>query len=232
MIPKTLDKEWIELLGDEFTKPYFAQIIAHYKAALESKQIIFPQAKHTFYALNLTPPSRVRIVIIGQDPYHGSVMVQGQEIPQAMGLSFSVPNGVPPPPSLRNIYQELHKTLGIKIPNTGDLSVWAKRGALMLNAILSVEKGKAGSHKHFGWEHFTNAIITKLCAARQGIVFMLWGNYARSKAHLIDERMHKIIQAPHPSPLAKGFIGSGVFVQAQKAFLSMGQEPFDWNLES
>lgn len=229
MIPKTLHTEWIELLADEFEKPYFSEIIRHYTLA-KAHSVIFPPSDKTFHALNLTPPSRVRVVILGQDPYHESKMLNGIEIPQAMGLSFSVPRGVAIPPSLRNIYKELESTLAIPPPNHGDLTQWAHRGALLLNAILSVEKHKAASHRHFGWENFSDAIISTLSTRYQGIVFMLWGNYARKKAALIDSSKHCIIQAPHPSPLARGFVGSGVFVQAQNALQAMGKEPFDWHL--
>lgn len=229
MIPKTLHKEWIELLTDEFDKPYFTYIIKQYTLA-KSQATIFPPSDKTFHALNLTPPSKVRVVILGQDPYHGSEMIDGIEVPQAMGLSFSVPKGVAIPPSLRNIYKELESSLGVLAPSHGDLSAWAHRGALLLNAILSVEKHKAASHRHFGWENFSDAIISKLSMQYQGIVFMLWGNYARKKAALIDSSKHYIIEAPHPSPLAQGFVGSGVFLQARSAFQAMGKESFDWNL--
>ncbi|ETD27591.1 uracil-DNA glycosylase [Helicobacter canis] len=229
MIPKTLHKEWVELLADEFDKPYFTYIIKQYALA-KSHATIFPPSDKTFHALNLTPPSRVRIVILGQDPYHGSKMIDGIEVPQAMGLSFSVPKGVAIPPSLRNIYKELESSLGVLAPSHGDLSAWAHRGALLLNAILSVEKHKAASHRHFGWENFSDAIISKLSKQYQGIVFMLWGNYARKKAVLIDSSKHCIIEAAHPSPLAQGFVGSGVFLQAQNALQAMGKEPFDWSL--
>lgn len=229
LAPKTLDTEWAALLGDEFSKPYFAQIIAHYCHAA-ANATIFPPSALTFHALNLTPPSKVRVVILGQDPYHGSIFHNGTEIPQAMGLSFSVPSGVPIPPSLRNIYKELESSLDFTPPNHGDLSAWAQRGALLLNAILSVEKGKAASHRHFGWEQFTDAIISALSREFSGIIFMLWGNYARKKSALIDPTRHVIITAPHPSPLAQGFLGSGVFLHAQRALRDMGAAPFDWSL--
>ena len=217
------------MLEGEFSKPYFTQIIARYVQAAKTATI-FPPSELTFHALNLTPPSAVKIVILGQDPYHGSACYQGMKIPQAMGLSFSVPHGVPIPPSLRNIYKELESSLDFSPPHHGDLTAWAQRGALMLNAILSVEEGKAASHRSFGWEQFTDAIITTLSREFSGIIFMLWGNYARKKSALIDSTRHVIITAPHPSPLAQGFLGSGVFLQAQNALRAMGKTPFDWNL--
>lgn len=229
--PKTLSKAWINLLNDEFEKPYFLEIITHYKNALQAhKDSIFPPNNLIFHALNLTPPESVRIVILGQDPYHGSIMTQEGEIPQAMGLSFSVPKSVPIPPSLRNIYKELHQSLHITPPHHGDLSAWAQRGVLLLNAILTVQKGMAGSHKHFGWEVFTDSIIRALSTHFSGIIFMLWGNFAKKKATLIDTTKHHIITAPHPSPLARGFVGSGVFLQANKALESMRKAPMDWRL--
>ncbi len=231
MIPKTLSKEWVEFLGDEFEKPYFSDIIAHYKSALQNREIIFPPKQLTFNAFNLTPPQCVQVVILGQDPYHGSFVYNGVEIPQAMGLSFSVPKNVPIPPSLKNIYKEIESSLHIQMPNNGDLSQWARNGALLLNSIFSVKKGVASSHKSFGWERFSDAVISHLSDKREGIVFMLWGNYAKQKASLIDSSKHCIIQAPHPSPLAQGFVGSGVFLKAQEAFIKMGKKPFDWRLD-
>lgn len=229
--PKTLAPEWVALLQDEFEKPYFASIISHYRHALQERAgDIFPPTDLIFNALNLVPPSRVRVVLLGQDPYHGVSMVQGRAVPQAMGLSFSVPQGVPLPPSLRNIYKEIEQSLGIAMPTHGDLSEWASRGVLLLNAILSVQKGMAGSHKHFGWESFTDSIISALSARYGGIVFMLWGNFAKKKATLIDTTKHAVVTAPHPSPLARGFVGSGVFIQANRALQDMGQEAMDWSI--
>ena len=222
-------QEWQELLKEEFNKPYFLQIKAHYLEAKKQGKVIFPPAKLTFNALNLTPPKDVKVVILGQDPYHGSSFVNGIEIPQAMGLSFSVPHPLPPPPSLKNIYKELAQSLDFKIPNHGDLSIWAKRGVLLLNAIFSVEKGRAASHQHFGWEEFSDAIIACISRHCEGVVFMLWGNFAKKKAHLIDEKKHSIIAAPHPSPLARGFVGSGVFIKANEA-LRRYNKSLNWSL--
>lgn len=230
-IPKTLSCEWANLLRDEFDKPYFLDIINKYKNAIKKhKNMIFPPNELIFNAFNLTPPSSVRIVILGQDPYHGSIFINEREIPQAMGLSFSVPKEVPIPPSLRNIYKEINQSLNICIPQHGDLTQWAKRGVLLLNAILSVQKGMAGSHKNFGWETFTDSVIQSLSTKYNNIVFMLWGNFAKKKISLIDTTKHTIITAPHPSPLARGFVGSGVFLQANKALQNMGQPPMDWGI--
>lgn len=238
-LPKTLRQEWIDFLGDEFSKPYFATIITHYKNALKSNQEIFPPRHLIFNAFNLTPPNEVKIVILGQDPYHGVAFVEHKDTqgkksniqtPQAMGLSFSVPQGVPIPPSLKNIYKELQKSTDFTPPLHGDLSAWAQRGVLLLNAIFSVQKGIAGSHRHFGWEIFSDSVIHALSSKQKGIIFMLWGNYAKKKASLIDSSKHTILQSPHPSPLARGFVGSGIFVRANEALKQMGKEPFDWSL--
>ena len=182
----------------------------------------------TFEALNRLAPLDVRVVILGQDPYHGSEIINGEVIAQAMGLSFSVPKPLKAPPSLKNIYKELQNTISFIPPNHGDLSVWCDRGVLLLNSVLSVEAGKAGSHTHFGWENFTDSVISYISNNLNGVVFMLWGNYAKKKAELIDPYRHCIIQAPHPSPLARGFVGSGVFVKANEALVRFGHPPINW----
>ncbi|MDO7252335.1 uracil-DNA glycosylase [Helicobacter cappadocius] len=223
--------EWKELLKDEFQKPYFQQIKNHYLQAKNKGEIIYPPPKLTFNALNLTPPEKVKIVILGQDPYHGSFMHNGIEIPQAMGLSFSVPKPVPIPPSLKNIYKELNLSLGVPIPSHGDLTQWCERGVLLLNTIFSVKKGNAGSHAYFGWENFSDSIIKAISDHCDKIIFMLWGNYAKKKASFIDTNKHIIITAPHPSPLAQGFVGSGVFLKAQEALKKFGKEPTNWELK-
>lgn len=223
--------EWKELLKDELSKPYFEQIKSHYQAAQNRGEVIYPPTNLTFNALNLTPPQKIKIVILGQDPYHGSFMCDGVEIPQAMGLSFCVPRGVPIPPSLRNIYKELHLSLGIPIPKHGDITQWCQKGVLLLNAIFSVKKGNAGSHAYFGWEQFSDGIIRAICQNYEGIVFMLWGNYAKKKASLIDENKHTILTAPHPSPRTQGFVGSGVFKKAQEALAKSGKGLMDWEIK-
>ncbi len=223
-------QEWQELLFEEFDKPYFKDIKKHYLKAREEHKTIFPRGDLTFHALNLTPPQKLKIIILGQDPYHGSQIIDNKEIPQAMGLSFSVPYGFPPPPSLKNIYKELASTTSFTPPDHGNLTQWAQRGVLLLNAILSVEKNKPASHQHFGWEQFTDAIISCISRNFEGMIFLLWGNFARKKAVLIDPARHSILCAPHPSPLAKGFVGSGIFTQVDLALKQYGKEPMDWSL--
>lgn len=223
-----LRDEWKEALAQEFAKPYFAHIKECYVKAKARGEMIYPKGNLTFEALNRLPPQGVRVVILGQDPYHGSEVVDGQVIPQAMGLSFSVPKPLKAPPSLNNIYKELQNTTSFIPPNHGDLSVWCDRGVLLLNSVLSVEAGKAGSHAYFGWERFTDSVISYISNNLEGVVFMLWGNYAKKKAVLIDSSKHRIIQAPHPSPLARGFVGSGVFLKANEALQSFGYSPINW----
>lgn len=223
-------EEWKELLKEEFSKPYFLKIKEKYIQAKKQGQIVFPPAKLTFNALNLTPPEKLKILILGQDPYHGSIFINQQEIPQAMGLSFSVPRGVPIPPSLKNIYKELAQSIDFTPPNHGDLTKWAENGILLLNAIFSVQKGLPASHQNFGWEEFSDAIIKNISHHFEGIVFMLWGNFAKKKIPLIDSNKHTIITAPHPSPLARGFVGSGVFRDANLA-LQKYHKTMDWSLE-
>lgn len=220
--------EWKEALKEEFEKPYFAHIKACYLQAKKEGQIIYPKGSLTFEALNILPPKDVRVVILGQDPYHGSELVDGIIVPQAMGLSFSVPKPLKAPPSLKNIYKELQNTTSFIPPNHGDLSPWCQRGVLLLNSVLSVQAGKAGSHASFGWEQFTDSVISYISNNLSGVVFMLWGNYAKKKAVLIDSQKHCIIQAPHPSPLARGFVGSGVFLKANEALKKFGHPPIDW----
>ncbi|RDU60242.1 uracil-DNA glycosylase [Helicobacter marmotae] len=220
--------DWKLLLKDELLSPYFAEIKAHYMEALHKGEIIYPKPKDIFAAFNLTPLDSLKVVILGQDPYHGSMIINGEIIPQAMGLSFSVPNPLPPPPSLQNIYKELALSLGITPPSHGDLSAWAKQGVLLLNAILTVQANKPASHKHFGWEQFSDGVIRALSRHKEHLVFMLWGNYAKKKADLIDTRKHKLITAPHPSPLARGFVGSNVFVEANSYLKQHSQSPIDW----
>lgn len=223
-----LRDEWKEALKEEFSKPYFAHIKECYLQAKTRGEVIYPKGSLTFSALNALAPQDVRVVILGQDPYHGSEIINGEVIPQAMGLSFSVPKPLKAPPSLKNIYKELANTTSFIPPSHGDLSVWCERGVLLLNSVLSVEAGKAGSHTHFGWEKFTDSVISYISSNLNGVVFMLWGNYAKKKAELIDGQKHCIIQAPHPSPLARGFVGSGVFLKANEALKNFGHPPINW----
>jgi uracil-DNA glycosylase len=216
-----LHDSWKGALKDEFTKPYFKELTGFVKSEYGSKTV-FPPPKCIFNALDSTPFDEVKVVILGQDPYHG----QGQ----AHGLCFSVPDGVPIPPSLRNIFKEIREDLWLPIPESGNLQHWADQGVLLLNATLTVEAGKAGSHQNRGWETFTDAVITTLSKKRDGIVFMLWGAYARKKAPLIDGSRHLVLTAAHPSPLSahNGFFGSRHFSQANAWLVQRGEREIEW----
>lgn len=219
-----IESSWKHLLKDEFEKPYFLNIRQKYYEAIK-KNVILPPPKLLFNAFNLVPFSRVKVVILGQDPYHNIE----NNVPQAMGLSFSVPKGVKIPPSLRNIFKELEQDLGLPKSQNGDLSAWAKEGVLLLNAILSVEIKKPLAHKDFGWEIFTDKVIEILSQNRENLVFMLWGNFAKSKKKLIDSSKHCILEASHPSPLASGFIGCRHFSKCNEFLIKCKQTPIDWN---
>ena len=218
-----LEESWKEVLKDEFSKPYFWELKNNLLKAKNSGSIIYPPMSLIFNAFYLTPFYKVKVVLLGQDPYHGKN--------QAMGLSFSVPNGISLPPSLKNIYKELENDLNIPQSVSGDLSKWAKEGVLLLNSILSVEANKPQSHAKFGWQEFTNAVISKISEQRTGIIFLLWGNYAKSKEQLIDKNKHYILKASHPSPLAKGaFFGCKHFSKTNEILQSLGREPINWQL--
>lgn len=218
-----IEPNWKEVLKDEFLSPYFAEIKQHYLDAKAQGAILYPPAKLIFNAFNLTPFNQLKVVLLGQDPYH--------QPHQAMGLSFSVPSGVKIPPSLQNIYKELQMDLGIPPSPNGDLSSWAGEGVLLLNSILSVESGKPASHQHFGWQHFTDAVIRQINARCEGIVFLLWGNYAKAKKALIDPQKHFILEAAHPSPLARsGFLGCRHFSKTNAILQQLGKTPINWNL--
>lgn len=191
---------------------------------LRAGREIYPPPRLMFAALDETPFDAVKVVILGQDPYHGPG--------QAHGLCFSVPPGISPPPSLLNIFQEIRRDLGLPLPGHGCLLPWARQGVLLLNAVLSVERGKAGAHQGKGWESFTDEVIAILNREREGLVFMLWGSYAQAKGKLIDARRHLVLKAPHPSPLSahKGFIGCGHFSRANEWLRARGQTPIDWRL--
>jgi len=219
-----IESSWKELLKSEFEKPYFSEIKTQYLEALRSGAQIFPPPPLLFNAFNLTPYEKVKAVILGQDPYHGAG--------QAMGLCFSVPKGVKIPASLRNIHKELNRSLGITQPKHGDLSNWAKEGVLLLNAILSVQEGIAGSHKHFGWQQFSDAVIKKISDEKDGVVFLLWGNFAKEKKGLIDQDRHLILESTHPSPLAgSSFIGNNHFLEANRYLQKIGKGEIDWSLD-
>ena len=216
-----VNKNWNKVLQSEFEKPYFAELSAFVDSERAAGKIIYPAEENVFRALDLCPPEKVKVVILGQDPYH--------EPGQAMGLAFSVPDTVKTPPSLKNIFRELQDDLGILTSGSSDLSPWAKQGVLLVNAILTVRKGEAASHQNIGWQQFTDALISTLSQNYEGIVFMLWGNYAKSKAPLIDRSKHLVLEAAHPSPLARGaFFGSRPFSQANDYLRSIGRNPIDW----
>ena len=216
-----IDESWRQVLQPEFDKPYFELLTDFVRHAYRTTQC-FPPAGQIFRAFDLCPFDQVRVVIIGQDPYH--------DVNQAHGLCFSVQNGVPVPPSLVNIYKELNRDLGKPIPTSGDLTHWAEQGVLLLNATLTVEAHKAGSHQGKGWEEVTDAAIQALNNQRSNIVFMLWGSYAQRKGQFIDRRKHLVLTAVHPSPLSayRGFIGCGHFSQANNYLLQHGQAPIAW----
>lgn len=216
-----IDKSWYDELSSEFDKEYFWQLRNFIHLEYKTK-IIYPQAKNIFAAFDLCPFDSVKLVIIGQDPYH--------EPGQAHGLCFSVQDGCLLPPSLKNIYKEIETDLGKQMPFSGDLSRWAKQGVLLLNATLTVEAHKAGSHQNKGWEEFTDKVIEILSNKKENLVFMLWGSYAQKKGSVIDNKKHLVLKAVHPSPLSayRGFFGSKHFSQANNYLISKGIEPIDW----
>ncbi|WQZ18113.1 uracil-DNA glycosylase [Helicobacter pylori] len=225
-----LSLAWREFLQSEFKKPYFLEIEKRYLEALKGPKTIFPKSSNLFHALNLTPPCAVKIILLGQDPYHSTYLKKERELPVAMGLSFSVEKNAPIPPSLKNIFKELHVNLGVPVPCCGDLSAWAKRGMLLLNAILSVEKNKAASHQYIGWEAFSDRILERLFETTAPLIVVLLGKVAQKKIVLIPPNKHIIITAPHPSPLSRGFLGSGIFASVQKAYREVYRKDFDFSL--
>ena len=221
MSPK-IDPSWLSVLQPQFDAPYFAEL-KEFLVTERAQYTCYPPGSKIFNAFDSTPFDKVKVVILGQDPYH--------EPGQAMGLCFSVPNGIAVPPSLVNIIKEINADLGVEIPLTGgDLSGWAEQGVLLLNATLTVRAHQAGSHQRHGWELFTDAAIRELSSRRQGIVFLLWGSYAISKKAFIDRRKHMVLTAPHPSPLSayRGFFGCRHFSQANAYLTGHGQSPIDW----
>ena len=216
-----IDETWRQVLQPEFDKPYF-ELLTHFVRQAYATHQCFPPAGQIFRAFDLCPFDKVRVVIIGQDPYH--------DVNQAHGLCFSVQDGVKIPPSLENIYKELNRDLGKPFPQTGNLTHWAEQGVLLLNATLTVEAHKAGSHQGKGWEELTDAAIQALNKQRENIVFMLWGSYAQRKGQFIDRKRHLVLTAVHPSPLSayRGFIGCGHFSQANHYLQQNGQTPIAW----
>lgn len=219
-----LSESWQPYLGGLLASEPMQALAAFLRAEKAKGKTVYPPGPLIFNAFNHTPFEAVRVVILGQDPYHGPG--------QAHGLSFSVPDGVPPPPSLQNIFKEQARDLGLPMPATGNLTAWADRGVLLLNAVLTVEAGKAGSHQNKGWEQFTDAAIQALSDRREGLVFMLWGAYAQAKGRIIDRGRHCILRAPHPSPLSahRGFLGCGHFSAGNRYLQGRGQPPMDWRL--
>lgn len=220
-----IEESWLKVLSDEFEKPYMKSLKAFLQEEKRKGHSIYPQSADTFNALNHTPFDKVKVVILGQDPYHGTG--------QAHGLSFSVQKGIKVPPSLKNMYKELSTDIpGFVIPDHGNLTQWADEGVLLLNATLTVRAHEAGSHQKQGWETFTDKIITELSEKRTGLVFLLWGKYAQDKASLIDQHKHTIIAAAHPSPFSayRGFLGSRPFSKANEILITQGQSPIDWQI--
>lgn len=219
-----MESSWKKALKDEFEKDYFFQLTLFLKAEKATHKIIYPPGKLIFNAFDKTPFDKVKVVILGQDPYHNPG--------QAHGLSFSVPDGVSKPPSLLNIFKELKNDLGIEISKNGNLEKWATQGVLLLNASLSVRQNEPGSHGRAGWLVFTDQVIKKLSEEKEGIVFLLWGKFAQDKQPLIDETKHFVLRAAHPSPLsaAKGFFGCKHFSKTNQILMNEGKEPIDWKL--
>ena len=219
-----LVEEWKSRVGGEFAKPYMRELRSFLRNELAAKKEVYPQGSEYFAALNKTPYSNVKVVILGQDPYHGPG--------QAHGLSFSVRPGVRPPPSLVNIYKELEADLGIPPPSHGYLDHWASQGVLLLNSVLTVEAHKAASHKGIGWETFTDCIIYELSLSASPIAFLLWGSYAQKKGSFLDESKHLVLKSPHPSPLSahRGFFGSRPFSKINRFLQEQGRTPISWRL--
>ena len=218
-----IEPSWKQALQGEFEKPYFAALLGRRHQEKAAGNVIYPPGSQIFRAFDLTPVSQVKVVILGQDPYHGPG--------QAMGLSFSVPRNVPAPPSLKNIFKEIEDDLGIRMSGSPDLEPWARQGVLLLNSVLTLRGGQPASHAGIGWTEFTDAVIRYLSDHCEGIVFMLWGNFARSKADLIDTSRHHVLLAAHPSPLARGaFFGCRHFSKANALLAAQGKEPIDWQL--
>lgn len=221
-----INASWKEVLKQEFEKSYFIELAGFLKVEKAMGKVIYPPGSLIFNAFELTPFDKVKIVILGQDPYHGKG--------QAHGLSFSVMKGVKPPPSLQNIFREIASDLGIQFSGTyGDLSHWARQGVLLLNASLTVREGEPMSHSKIGWEQFTDAVIKTVSAQKENVVFMLWGRFAQEKQALIDATKHLILKAAHPSPFSayNGFMGCKHFSKANDYLVKNGKEPIDWSLD-
>lgn len=219
-----LNDSWKKVLIDEFDKDYMVRLREFLRQEKQQGKVIFPRGDEYFKAFDTTPFEKVKVVILGQDPYHGPR--------QAHGLCFSVQKGVAFPPSLLNIFKEIHADLGLPIPTHGCLTHWAEQGVLLLNSVLTVEQGRAAAHQGKGWEQFTDRVIRELAEQREGVVFMLWGSYAIKKGQFIDRKRHLVLTAPHPSPLSahRGFLGCKHFSQANAFLQSRGEKPIDWTV--
>ena len=219
-----LEPSWKAVLFGEFEQPYMQQLRSFLFQEKQAGKTLYPPGNEIFNAFNLTPFDQVRVVVLGQDPYHGPG--------QAHGLCFSVKAGVPLPPSLKNIYKEINHELGINFDKNGCLIPWARQGVLLLNSVLTVEQGRAAAHRGKGWEHFTDRVIEVLNEKRNGLVFLLWGSYAQNKGKIIDSRKHRVLKSPHPSPLSahRGFLGNGHFKKTNDFLQAQGSEPIDWKI--
>lgn len=218
-----IEQSWKNALAGEFEKPYFASLVRFLRNEKSAGKRIYPPGGQIFKAFELTPVQNLKVVILGQDPYHGPG--------QAHGLSFSVPTGMPAPPSLKNIFKEIESDLGLKMSGFPNLEKWASQGVLLLNAVLTVQAGMAASHSRIGWEEFTDAVIRYISDNCEGVVFLLWGNFARGKSALIDRSRHYVLEAAHPSPLARGaFFGCRHFSKTNEILASQGKSPIDWQL--
>jgi uracil-DNA glycosylase len=223
MVDPKIEESWKSVLKEEFQKPYF-EGLKSFLVEEKKHHTIYPNGTNIFAAFDNTPFDKVEVVILGQDPYHG--------VGQAHGLSFSVQDGVPHPPSLQNIFKELRDDLGCAIPKSGNLTAWAKQGVFLLNTVLTVRSSEANSHRGQGWENFTDAVIKLLSAQKEHLVFILWGSPAGAKASLIDSKKHLILRAPHPSPLSsyRGFFGSKPFSKSNHYLINNGKKPIEWCL--
>ena len=218
-----IEQSWKNALAGEFGKPYFESLVRFLHKEKAEGQVIYPPGSQIFRAFDLTPLDKLKVVILGQDPYHGPG--------QAHGLSFSVPASVTAPPSLKNIFKEIESDLGVKMSGYPDLEKWARQGVLLLNAVLTVRAGQPTSHSKIGWQEFTDAVIRYISDNCEGVVFLLWGNFARTKSALIDHSKHHVLEAAHPSPLARGaFFGCRHFSQTNALLASRGLRPIDWQL--
>lgn len=218
-----IENSWKQALQSEFDKPYFAELVRFLHEEKRSGKVVYPPGPAIFKAFDLTPLDQVKVVILGQDPYHG--------YGQAMGMSFSVPDDVPAPPSLKNIFKEIETDMGVTMSGKPNLEAWARQGVLLLNAVLTVRASEPTSHSRIGWQEFTDAVIRTISERCEGVVFLLWGNYARQKRELVDASRHYVLEAAHPSPLARGaFFGCRHFSKTNEILVGEGKTPIDWQL--